>query len=207
MKAANIKATDAPLRHGFTLVELLVVTSLFVVLTGSLGGIYSAFVRQHRGQRAGIALQQDLQNFFEVLDREVRTGFGTTFGVRAGGTRFILKNQSTVCVKYGLGLGANAGRLIRATSSAAGCIPASVLLASGEPLTSRSTELRLLSFGFEQAPAVDDNGTPDPADDLLTGQQGRVTVSLRACPRGRPDAECLDVQTTMTSRQHGAPPP
>lgn len=195
-----------PYSRGFTLVETLVVVSLFVVLLGSLGGIYLTFVRQHRGQAAAASLQQDLQNFFEVLDREVRTGFGTTFVTLAGDQEFALKNQNTECVKYGLGTGADAGRLVRVVSPTAGCDPTVLSLSSGDPLTARATEVRALYFRHVTVPTVDTRGTADPADDILVGQQGRVTVSLRACPRGRPDTDCIDVQTTITSRQHGVPP-
>lgn len=183
---------------GFTLVESLIAVSIFVILLGGLGGVYTTFSRTHRELRAQQRLQQDLQSFFEVLDREVRTGFGTTFA--GGGTTFSLQNQNLQCVTYTL----DQGRLYRAADTGAGC----TVPGTPQPLTSRSTEILRLAFSAIKTPGVDNNGTlADTGDDLLKGQQGRVTVSLKACPKSRSsDTECIVIQTTITSRQYGPPP-
>lgn len=200
------RRASVPARRGFTLIEMVVVCALFIAILGILGGIFTQFTQNHRRQMRRLEVQQEVMNFLETMDREVRTGFGTTFADAVSGTVLYLKNQNTDCVKYGLGSGANAGRILRAQGGA-GCTEASVELASGERVTSRRTDVRRLSFAYVKKPAVDDNGTPVTTDDLLTGEQGRVTVSMRVCPKDAPNTECLDIETTITSRQMTAPPP
>lgn len=197
--------TSLRTQGGFTLIEQVVVGSLFVVLVGILGGVYTAFVRQHRNQLSAQVIQSDLSVFFEVLDREVRTGFGSSFRVNADGTEFALRNQNGKCVKYGR----DEGRVWRVQIDPP-CTVDDVLadtdVTSGEPLTSQSTEFTRFLFTSVRTPVVDDGGTGDAADDFLTGAQGRVTVSLQACLRQPPNEHCVDVQTTITSRQYGPDP-
>lgn len=183
---------------GFTLIELLIASALFVVLIGTLGGTYITFIRQHRSELQRQALQQDLNTFFEVLDREVRTAYGSTFRVTSSGRELSLRNQNLECVKYGLGSGAQSTRLLRVASSRTGCDPTALNLGNGSPVTSPNTELRRLFFTGLRTTTV--------SGPLLTGSQGRLSVSVRGCPKNRPDAECVDVQTTMTSRQYAPPP-
>lgn len=196
---------SVPPSAGFTLMEMVIVSGLFIALLGILGGIFTQFTQNYRRQMRRLEIQQDVMNFVETMDREVRTGFGATFADSASGTVFFLKNQNTDCVKYGPGSGANAGRLVRAWGGP-GCMEATVDLATGDPLTSRRTDVRDLTFSYVKVPTVD-YGAAGAEDDLLTGEQGRVTLHMRVCPKDAPDTECLKIQTTMTSRQMAVLPP
>ncbi len=204
--SAAMRRTGRRPERGFTLIELLVGMGRFILLLGTISAIFTTFVRQHRTQLRREALAQEVQSFFEQLDREVRTAFGDTFQVPAPG-QFFLVNQDHACVKYGLTVDK---RVVRASVTSALCGEADVNLpGTGERFTSRSTRIEQLAFDFIHTPVVgwDDPATPGGGSedrDILTGQQGRLTVSVLACPAGGEPKEkdCIPFQTTMTTRQY-----
>lgn len=179
-------------QRGYTFIEALVTTSVFVLLLGTVVGLLTTFGRQHRLGTAKATLVGETQNVLDQLEREVRTGSGSTFWCDSGlpgpaansctGDALFLVNQNGVNIRYVYDM--NAKRLWRELV----------------PVTTPAVEVRQGSFTVTKAGV--DPGTP-PQAPMLTGQQGRVTVRLQLCPPKEPDERhCLFVQTTLTSRQH-----
>lgn len=162
---------------GFTLIEALVAVSMFLILLGAVMGIFTTFTRQQRSGIAQATLLGEAQSAVEVLEREVRTGFSNTF--TGSGSTFRMRNQNNDCATYAL----SSDRITR----------------QDIPITSSAVEVRSLEFTVVR-PSVDP-GTP-PQVPILTGEQGRVTVRMRVCPKGINDNRCLQLQTTLTSRQY-----
>lgn len=203
---------------GFTLFELLVAASVFIVLVGLAGGIFSFYVQKNRDQQATQRVQQDLQNFVEVIDREIRTGYGHTFsthGVLTGSNILSLVNQRGKCAGYMINSGSDPAVITRfeypqipnvpgRDADSDRCDnPTAITSWSNEGfLTSAKTNIVRLFFDVKKS-SVKDNGTADDySDDYLSGDQGRVTVFVKACPAGTVSGEtCIDYQTTVTSRQ------
>jgi type II secretory pathway pseudopilin PulG len=190
---------------GFTLIELVVATGVFALLIGTVAGVFVSLTRHQRSGLAQTTILGDAETFLELLEREVRTGYGNTFTVPTIDS-FQFKNQDQEQITYCLGnldLGCTAGstQIIRIGPTGT------------ERLTSPAVDVRLLEYTAVLA-TRNDNGTADDlTDDFLGGftpesdlqnLQGRVTVRIRACPRGvTNDAQCIFVQTTLTSRQYG----
>lgn len=173
---------------GFTFLEILIASGMFVLLLGAVLSVFTLFTRQQRiGLTAG-ALVGEAETFLEVLEREVRTAFGTTFSNPSGASSVRMRNQNGQEVTYRLD--ASGLRIIRDVGG------------SAEFVTGDQVDVRELTFSVT-TPTVD-VGTP-PQVPILTGQQGRVTVGTRLCPRGVDDARCLVLQTTLTARQYAPP--
>lgn len=164
-------------QRGLTLVETVVVLGIFMVLLGAVTSVFMAVTRGQQSAFAQATLLSDTQTFLELLEREVRTGFGNTFS--GSGSTFAFKNQEGLDVTYGLD--SQGTRIQR----------------NGIDITGAALEIRSLDF------SVVTPGTDPGPPAILTGEQGRVTVRMRACPRGIDDERCLVVQTTLTARQYG----
>lgn len=181
-------------QRGFTLIELVVAVSIFALLVGTVAGVFTGVVRSQRSSIAQAELLGEAQTFLELLEREVRTGFGSSFG-QGTESEFYFKNQEGWCVKYFRDSPAGAlPQIRRAESRVAGCSPSS--LSGGVNVSAPDVSIDALEFVVTTAGV-------DPSSGLLTGEQGRVTVRVRACPRGVTDERCLSTQTTLTSRQYG----
>lgn len=172
--------------EGFTFIEVLVATSAFLLLFGAVSGVFTAFTRQQRAGLGTATLLSEFQNVFETLEREARTGYGNTFATPSGATAFRFKNQNVQEVTYRHD--AAGKRIVREVSGG-----------TSQVLTSRAVEVLSLAF-LVTAPVVDTGVAPQIP--ILTGAQGRVTVSTRLCPAGGESPRCLTVQTTLTSRQY-----
>lgn len=181
--------------RGFTLIEVVVAVGVFTLLIGTVMGV---FVSLARGQRSGFAqttILGDAETFLELLEREVRTGYGSTFG--GGGSTFTFTNQEGDAVTY--------SRVNTAIQR------------NAVSITSPAVAVSELDFFPVQAARNDNVLIGDPTDDFLGGfadndqgnRQGRVRVRIRACPREvagtDTDARCIFVQTTLTSRQYAPP--
>lgn len=169
---------------GFTFVEALVSVAIFLVLIGTVAGIFATFSRQQKRGITQATLLGEAQAAVEILEREVRTGFSNTFS--GSGSTFSFRNQNNVFITYAL---ANA-RLVRRV------VPPDAIL----PVTPLTVDVQSLDFTV-RTPTVDLGAASQVP--ILTGEQGRVTVRMRLCPKGIDDDQrCLQLQTTLTSRQH-----
>jgi len=171
-------------RNGFTFLETLIAVTIFLILIGAVAGIFTTFTRQQRRGFTQTTLLGGVQNAVEVLEREVRTGFSNTFS--GSGSNFSFKNQNGILISYQL----SGTRITRRA------IPPDVTL----PITSSAVDIRSLEFTV-RTPGMDPGIAPQVP--MLTGEQGRVTVRMRVCPKSiDDDRQCLQLQTTLTSRQY-----
>jgi type II secretory pathway pseudopilin PulG len=162
---------------GMTLVELLVAMSVFMLVLGLVGGIYVNYVGKQKQQLSQQFLQQDLQNFFDTIERDVRTSYGDTLSVVGSWIDFY--NQEQKRSDYFL-------------------VSNAINHNFTKKITSTKISINKLNFTLS-SPA------PTPASDstgkmYLSGSPMRVTISARACLLDFP-TDCIDAQTTVTSRQ------
>jgi prepilin-type N-terminal cleavage/methylation domain-containing protein len=59
---------------GFTLMEIIVATTVFTIVVGGLSGLYSYVLRINRKSQAMRQATQGMRNFVEFLTKEVRNG-------------------------------------------------------------------------------------------------------------------------------------
>lgn len=172
-------------RRGFTLLELLVAAGIFSLVVLIMSTVYTHFVGNQRRQINEQAVRQDLRFALELLQREARTGYASTYGLTDGtGQRIAWRNQNGRCVNYWL----EGGRLMRSQSAAAGAC--GVVSTGAASLTTARTMINYLRFDPVTAPTE---------DGLLAGQ-GFITIIIQASSRQQPTSP-IHLQTTVTSRQ------
>jgi prepilin-type N-terminal cleavage/methylation domain-containing protein len=176
--------------NGFTLVEMLVSLAIFVTIIAIVGGIYTTFVQKQRDQLGMQNVQQDVQNFFDTLEREVRTGYGDQFALSPAPTPSLhFFNQGQIEVTYDK----SGGKITRKE-------------ASGTPvaITSDRTWIQELKFivpsKSDGTTSVFNGGVP-----YLTGMPTRVTVLVKACV-DKDEYHCISAQTSLSVRQLGPMP-
>lgn len=162
---------------GFTLVEMLVSLAIFIIVTAIVGSIYTTFVQKQRDQLGQQNVQQDVQNFFDTLEREVRTGYGDTFpsATNVSASSLTFKNQEKIDVTYKL----DAANKIERNN---------VVITSGR------TYIEKLQFIVPSKSVKSSDGL------YLTGMPTRVTVLVRACA-DKAGNGCFSTQTSLSVRQ------
>lgn len=170
---------------GFTLVEVLVAVAIFASVMAVAGSVFVGFVSKQRVQLRQYALQQDIFNFFDMLDREIKTGYGDTFDPNSNVLSFYNQTQNKTAVPS-----PNKKSSYRMQNGAI----VYQLGGDSEKITSNNTEIKSLKFTLSDTKPTVLNGS-------LVGSPMRVTVSLKACPKDGAATECVDVQTTITCRQ------
>lgn len=187
---------------GLTLIEIVVAIGVFVMLLALVGGTYLTMVRIQGEQFQVQHVIGDIDNFFDILDREIRTGYGNTFEEQGGVLELV--NQHGDCVEYKLAGGGIQRTQFEDWNSVARSCSGSIT--STTSITSRRTNIEELSFVPVQETSVE---TVDNQE-VTWGRQGRVTVFVGACPEDldvtswRDDGRCVATQTTVTSRQFSA---
>lgn len=180
-------------QKGFTLVEMLVAVGIFALVIAVAGGVFVGFVSKQRVQLRQYALQQDIYNFFDILDREIKTGYGDTFEsdpnselsfFNQGQNRVDTSEIPNIRSEYRLNQGAIEYRFG----------------SDWEKITSNNTEIKKLNF------IISDGTLTATSDGSLVGSPMRVTVSLEACPKDGAPEECINAQTTVTCRQTSSHP-
>lgn len=102
-----------PNNNGFTMIELLVAMSIFIILTSITAG---GFINMLRNQRVIIALMSANDNMgltIEQMAREIRTGYNFC---KVSESKFQFVNSDNEVVRYGLDL----GNIIRGVSASFG---------------------------------------------------------------------------------------
>ncbi|MDP3685347.1 MAG: type II secretion system protein [bacterium] len=171
---------------GFTLIEVVVATSMFLILIGTVMGIFTTFTRQQRFGIAKATLLGEAQNVIETLEREIRTGFGDTFDCIPP----LIPPQRT-CAENGLTLKNQKGAQVVYQYDG------SRITRDGVALTGTAVEIRKFKAYVRRA-GIHQDSTPS-----VLSEQGRVTIHMKVCPKGiDDDRRCLLLQTTLTSRQY-----
>lgn len=177
------------IKTGFTLVEIIVATGIFAMLLTIFVGIFGRFVAvQERGTHTQIVLEQ-LRLALEVMNRELRTGFGATYTLADGqGKGVLLRNQDGLCVAYRW----IEGRLERSEAQVAGtsCSPSNFSGAKYASLTGNDVVITNVRFDV----------TPSQVESGVLKNQGTVTTILQA-QSALGDTLPVRLQSTVTSRQ------
>jgi len=176
--------------RGFTLVEILVSLAIFIIVTAIVGGIYTMLVQKQRDQLGMQNVQQDIQNFFDTLEREVRTGYGEEFSLVSGDVHFLnITNQNGLAVWYnvykplpGGGISSDVYQIWRWQGG------------DVKPITSGRTYIESLRFIIPSKSSS--TGSPS----YLVGPSTRVTVLVKACV-DKPGNSCILAQTSLAVRQ------
>lgn len=148
MKAKKQKSKKA--RTGFTIIELLIATALFLVILGIVTG---AFVRGLQTQQATLKLLAANDNahiMMEQLSREVRVG--TDFST-VGESELHFRNSSGADVAYRLSGDAlekktGGGDFTRLTASNVRVVYARFLLRGGAPMPDMRQPLLTIALGI-----------------------------------------------------------
>jgi len=86
---------------GFTLLEMVVATGILAVIVVLSVGIFSRFVSVQEQASQTQLLLEGVRSSLEIMNREIRTGFGSTYAVADGaGKGVLLRNQDGICVYY-----------------------------------------------------------------------------------------------------------
>ncbi len=182
--------TKSPTSSGFTLLETVVALGIFSVFIVVITSIFSHFSYSQKRDIAEQNLQEDARLALEIMNREIRTGYGSTYR-NPNDDRSMLSfvNQTGQCVFYAL-LTTTDGRgsLQRAESGSPseGCPDPSE--SAYRSLTGPQTDITSLIFMVT------------PADFSADLRQGFVTTNLEMISTDKIETP-LRLQTTTTSRQ------
>lgn len=180
-------------RSGFTLIEMLVAVSIFSIILLISTRAFSSFVSLQKGLIGEQRIQEDLRVILEMMAREVRTGYGSTFEANADLSAIAFVNQEGDCVQYALTPSAGGGHNLTRASRRADIGPCwSGDYGLKEAINQAGTDFDQLKF-FVQPAAVDGAGQK-----LLN--QGLVTIVLRAHAREK-SGSIVDLETSVASRQ------
>ena len=157
---------------GFTLVELLVATSLFLIVVFVTTSI---FLTALSGERRGFAERRvldALRSGLEVMAREFRTGSGLPSGCSSSCSSLSFTNDEGRTVAYRI----EAGCVYRTDGVTSGCI------------TPRQVSIERVNF------IVSGSGAGDST-------QPRVTLALRVRSRVGREEATFDLATSVTQRK------
>ena len=173
-------------KRGFSLIEVLVSVSLFVIIIMSATEIFKMVIEGQREAIASQNVQESLKYFFEVIGKEMRMArrndglcsdvpVGKIFQVSNNGLGDVLyfKNYYNQCVSYQLG---------------------------ADNDTQRFQITRYLNTGFISPQKINIEALRFSLDD--TGQPA-ITVSMKAWALGENRFKSeMEIQTTITSRYY-----
>lgn len=181
------RCTSFSAQTGFSLIEMLTAISIFSVLLLIVVSVFTRFTFTQRRDIGEQRLQEDLRIALEVLNRELRTGYGSTF--ESTGRTIYFRNQNGVCVSYrfeGEALQrADNDRLAPDQS----CIQPYTNYRS---LTSKGTRIDMNKAAFTVRAATSSEGR--------LSSQGYVTVRLTAQAAEKAE-KTVRIQSTVASRQ------
>ncbi len=188
-KTKNWKLKTGNYLSGFTLVEIVVATGIFVVIVALMSGIFSRFTSTQRRDLAEQKLLEELRQTFELFNREARTAYGATFALTDGtGQSVVFRNQNGLCVNFQW----RDGALARAERPVSGdtCSQDDFTGAIYDTLNSSKIIVEALRFDV----------TASPVADGALARQATITIMLRAAA-SNPTVAPLAVQSSVTSRQ------
>lgn len=186
MMKINLKQSKLMNKVAFSLIEVLVSVSLFIVIIMSSTEIFSLVIEGQRDAIASQNVQSSLKYFFEVTSKEIRMAIRSEgecgvpnddiffLDTTINGQRLRFNNYYGECVTYELGVGANGVQRFKITR--------------GE------------YSGFISPNRISINNLRFV---LNTSGQPTVTINMNASAVGRDKFKSeMDVQTTITSRYY-----
>lgn len=182
-------------KAGFTLIEVLVSLGILVFVLLLVASTYGRFVQSERRSIHQQEMQEDMRLVTQLLNREIRTGYGTTYQRDSTKAHLYLRNQNYDCVHYYLD---SADQQIyrqeqenntgpRSDCTGATYSPALIMTDAS------STNIDRIEFNVVPATA-----TPDLTNPYLM-TQGFVSFYIQASAHENPAPVIF--QSTVTSRQ------
>ncbi len=175
-------------KAGFSLIEILVSMSIFVILMVTSLQIFDAVLKGQRRAAATSNLQESVKYFFEVIAKEIRMAQasqsagecnlseGQLFNV-VNNNELYLKNYHDECVIYSLVENGGVGRFqVSRDLQTAFLSPAKISISN-------------LEFTAVQGPQ----------------QQAYIVISLQAQADSGPEPIEMHLQTTIASRHYASP--
>ena len=178
-------------KNGFSLIEVLVATSLFVIIMTASLNIFKMVIDSQRSAIATQNVEESLKYFLEVTGKEVRMAKRNSDGLcslsstgiyqtNAGKTNLVFKNYENQCVAYSLSFD-SASQVNRFTISRNGI--------TGY-ITPAKINVDELNFILRPEGGANNN-------------QPTVTMELIAHALGKDSARSeMRIQTTLTSRYY-----
>lgn len=174
---------------GISLIEVIVSTTIFVVILLSMTGIFKMVIDAQRQAIASQNVEESLRYFFEVISKEIRMSVRTdgacnipagsiyATGANGLGDVLYLKNYRNQCIKYSLvnNNGVNRFQIENST------------LGKSDYLSPRKINISALRFVVHELP----------------NEQAYVTINLTAHYVGGEKARSeMTVQTSISSRYY-----
>jgi type II secretory pathway pseudopilin PulG len=131
-------------RSGFTVIEMIIATALFVTVIGVVSGLFVQALKTQRIAQGLMAVNSNVSFAIEQLSREVRTGFNfcpTSDEDTCTSEKFIFTNAKNEKIVYALGV----DRLMRSVNGA-----------PFEPITGDEVKIDQLNFLVTGERADDD---------------------------------------------------
>lgn len=165
---------------GFTIIELMVATSLFLVIISIVSGVFVKSLRIQRGALGLIEAASNAELAIEQMAREMRTG--TTFNVFQESKSVSFKNVNGNMMTYNWNSETKKLECLETGDySDKHCSSA-----APQPITANNVSINNLKFTFF-------NGAPaDP-------YPPRITITLKIASLKNPASE-VNIQTTISSR-------
>lgn len=167
---------------------MIVAIGIFTVIIVIYVGMYSRFLAtQRQSGQIQIVLEQ-VRSSLELMNREIRTGFGSTYQVADNrGRGVVFRNQDGNCIEYRWLLGKFERADIGASTS---CTPNDLEDANYSSLV--GSDVNITNMRFDAVPATEAGGS------LQT--QGFVTIIVSATNRDETIVPTV-FQSSVTSRQ------
>lgn len=165
---------------GFTIIELMVATSLFLVILSIVSGVFVKSLRTQRGALGLIEAGSNAELAIEQMAREMRTG--TNFSVFQEGKSISFKNVNGNTMTYNWDSETKQLKCLETGDySDKHCSSA-----APQPITANNVSVNNLKFTFF-------NGVPaDP-------YPPRITITLKIASPKNPASE-VNIQITVSSR-------
>lgn len=176
-----IKLTKIKTKNAFTLVELLVAMSVFIVAITTISGIFVRAVRVQRQSALIMTINSDASLIFERFAREARQGFN--FSLSNDFSGYCSAGFDTV--EFDRFLGGTQTKVVYRWNPLSGDVERKEGTGSFTPLNTSQNKIDRFCFTKYQ---------PQDSDPW------RITAVLRTVPRDAALNYTVDFQTTITAR-------
>jgi prepilin-type N-terminal cleavage/methylation domain-containing protein len=177
---------------GFTLIELVVATGLLALIMLVSTAIFTRTIAVQRRDIAQQALQEDVRFALELMTREIRTGYGSTYTMPQGTGTILFRNQANECAMYKLNNQTKQIERAATKSPSQECATSDFSNQSFTSIHSPDTTFEKVTFDSTRSEPQGPNNVPD--------RQGFITIMVKAVSRTNADVR-LELQTSIISRQ------
>lgn len=186
---------------GFTITELLIAMSIFIILTSIVAGGFINILRNQRVITALMAANDNMGLTMEQIAREIRTGYNFC---KISENKFQFVNANNEVIRYGVELGG----IVKGISSSFGesssdfCSEAADIWFKFKKITADNVKINKFNIGICGKNIISSVLTDDCGSGGIS-YPPRITISI-GITSAEPDIEKLgiftNIQTTITSR-------